>query len=188
LNPTLQKSGLKKGDKIRIPGTESNQNLAVFFVEPIKETQKNTVPEKIVQKRRSELLLKSNETKEPTSEVVVREILPQETKYSIAKQYKITVAELDAANPILERSFKIGQKNHYTCKKEKQCTHCCCPKEIRKEVMLKETIVADKPSPKNDAVTILSPIVDGSALETEVIREVLAKETKYGIAKEYGFQ
>jgi hypothetical protein len=45
LNPTLQKSGLKK-DKIRIPGTESNQNLAVFFVEPIKETQKNTVPEK----------------------------------------------------------------------------------------------------------------------------------------------
>jgi hypothetical protein len=59
-------------------------------------------------------------------------------------------------------------------------------KRNKKEVMLKETIVADKPSPKNDAVTILSPIVDGS-LETEVIR-VLAKETKYGIAKEYGFQ
>jgi LysM repeat protein len=39
----------------------------------------------------------------------------QETKYSIAKQYKITVAELDAANPILEReALKIGQKNHYT--------------------------------------------------------------------------
>jgi hypothetical protein len=56
---------------------------------------------------------------------------------------------------------------------------------MKKEVMLKETIVADKPSPKNDAVTILSPIVDGSDLETEVIR-VLAKETKYGIAKEYG--
>jgi hypothetical protein len=32
--------------------------------------------------------------------------------------------------------------------------------------------VADKPSLKNDAVTILSPIVDGSDLETEVIREV----------------
>jgi hypothetical protein len=61
-------------------------------------------------------------------------------------------------------------------------------KRNEKEVMLKETIVADKPSLKNDAVTILSPIVDGSDLETEVIREVLAKETKYGIAKEYGFQ
>jgi hypothetical protein len=50
LNPTLQKSGLKKGDKIRIPGTESNQNLAVFFVEPIKETQKILSEKKIVQK------------------------------------------------------------------------------------------------------------------------------------------
>jgi hypothetical protein len=54
--------------------------------------------------------------------------------------------------------------------------------------MLKETIVADKPSPKNDAVTILSPIVDGSALETEVIREVLAKETNMGSQKNTGFQ
>jgi hypothetical protein len=45
-----------------------------------------------------------------------------------------------------------------------------------RKVILKETIVADKPSLKNDAVTILSPIVDGSDLETEVIREVLAKE------------
>jgi hypothetical protein len=33
---------------------------------------------------------------------------------------------------------------------------------MKEEVMLKETIVADKPSLKNDAVTILSPIVDGS--------------------------
>jgi hypothetical protein len=62
----------------------------------------------------------------------VREILPQETKYSIAKQYKITVAELDAANPVLERSFKNWSKNHYTCKKRKQCTHCCCPKRNKK--------------------------------------------------------
>jgi hypothetical protein len=92
------------------------------------------------------------------------------------------VAELDAANPILERSFKNWSKNHYTCKEEK-CTHCCCPKE--KKVMLKETIVAYKPSPKNDAVTILSQLL--MALETEVIR-VLAKETKYGIAKNTGFQ
>jgi hypothetical protein len=38
--------------------------------------------------------------------------------------------------------------------------------------MLKETIVADKPSLKNDAVTILSPIVDGSDLETENKRSV----------------
>jgi hypothetical protein len=44
LNPTLQKSGLKR--EIKSESQEPNQiNLAVF-VEPIKETQKNTVPEK----------------------------------------------------------------------------------------------------------------------------------------------
>jgi hypothetical protein len=53
--------------------------------------------------------------------------------------------------------------------------------------MLKETIVADKPSLKNDAVTILSPIVDGSDLETEVIREVL-KKLNMGSQKNTGFQ
>jgi hypothetical protein len=51
-------------------------------LEPIKKLKKILSRKK---KGRSELLLKSNETKEPTSEVVVREILPQETKYSIAK-------------------------------------------------------------------------------------------------------
>jgi hypothetical protein len=49
-----------------------------------------------------------------------------------------------------------------------------------------ETIVADKPSPKNDAVTILSQLLM-VALETEVIR-VLAKLNMDGIAKNTGFQ
>jgi hypothetical protein len=41
---------LKKGDKIRIPGTESNQNLAVFFCGTNKRNSKKTVLKKIVQK------------------------------------------------------------------------------------------------------------------------------------------
>jgi LysM repeat protein len=51
LNPTLQKSGLKKGDKIRIPGTESNQNSAASFCGTNKRNSKKYCPEKkIVQK------------------------------------------------------------------------------------------------------------------------------------------
>jgi hypothetical protein len=39
-------------------------------------------------------------------------------KYSIAKQYKITVAELDAANPILEReALKLVKKSLYKRRK-----------------------------------------------------------------------
>jgi LysM repeat protein len=77
-------------------------------------------------------------------------------KYSIAKQYKITVAELDAANPILERSFKIGQK--IIIQKKKIMYPLLLSKEMKEEVMLKETIVAYKPS-LNDAVTILSQLL-----------------------------
>jgi hypothetical protein len=82
-------------------------------VEPIKETQKNTVPEKKIVQKKKWTFTEIQWDKEPTSEVVVREILPQET-IPIAKQYKITVAELDAANPILEReALKLVKKSLY---------------------------------------------------------------------------
>jgi hypothetical protein len=75
---------MQKSDGKDKTGTESNQNH-VFFVEP----RNSKIPEKNSSKRRSELLLKSNETKEPTSEVVVREILPQETKYPLQNNIKL---------------------------------------------------------------------------------------------------
>jgi hypothetical protein len=50
-------------------------------------------------------------------------------------------------------------------------------------------VVADKAVSKTEIQTIIvEPVANVVALETEVVREVLAKETKYGIAKEYGFQ
>jgi hypothetical protein len=77
-------------------------------------------------------------------------------------------------------------KKNYTCKRRKQCTHCCCPKRNERGSHAKGNDCSIINHPEND-VTILSPIVDGSDLETEVIREVLAKETKYGIAKNTDF-
>jgi hypothetical protein len=38
---------------------------------------------------------------------------------------------------------------------------------------------------KTEIQTIVEPVANVVAVETEVVREV-AKETKYGIAKEYG--
>jgi hypothetical protein len=32
---------------------------------------------------------------------VVREVLPNETKYAIAREYGISVADIDAANPVV---------------------------------------------------------------------------------------
>jgi cell wall-associated NlpC family hydrolase len=202
INPTLQKSGLKKGDKIRIPGTELNQSPAVTVTEPIKEIQKNTIPErKVTQKEEANFVVKSNATKEMPSEEVVREIVAQETKYSIAREYGITVADLDKANPILEtESLKIGQKIIIPIKEESNVAPLAVvQKEIKKEsiatvqsrpeakiIKVEQVVVADKAVSKTEIQTIVEPVANVVAVETEVVREVLAKETKYGIAKEYG--
>ena len=194
LNPTLQKSGLKRGEKIRIPGTETNQSSAVAIAESTKGIQKNT------QKVESDIVAKSNESKETPVQGIIREILPQETKYSIAKQYGITVADLDKANPILEtEALKIGQKITIPVKGESNVTTAVAQKEIKKDT---DATVQSRSDSKNTKVEpvfvadkavskIVTPIVVDSpsnavAVETEVVREVLAKETKYGIAKEYG--
>jgi LysM repeat protein len=78
LNPTLQiriEKEIKSNPRNRI-----KSKLSRIFCGTNKRNSKNTVPEKN-SSRRSELLLKSNETKEPTSEVVVREILPKQSTY-----------------------------------------------------------------------------------------------------------
>jgi hypothetical protein len=56
-----------------------------------------------------------------------------------------------------------------------------------KIIKTEQVVVADK-AVENWNQTIVEPVANVVALETEVVREVLAKETKYGIAKEYGFQ
>ncbi|MFT5254551.1 MAG: cell wall-associated NlpC family hydrolase, partial [Flavobacteriales bacterium] len=146
-------------------------------------------------------VVKSNATKEMPSEEVVREIVAQETKYSIAREYGITVADLDKANPILEtESLKIGQKIIIPIKEESNVAPLAVvQKEIKKEsiatvqsrpeakiIKAEQVVVADKAVSKTEIQTIVEPVANVVAVETEVVREVLAKETKYGIAKEYG--
>ncbi|MEZ7506225.1 LysM peptidoglycan-binding domain-containing protein [Flavobacterium sp. Arc2] len=201
INPTLQNSGLKKGDTIRIPGTELNQSLTLTVADPIKEIQKNTTPErKTIQKEESNFTVKFNDAKVNSSEGVVREIVANDTKYSIAKEYGITVADLDKANPILgTEALKIGQTISIPVKEENNKSLAVVQKEIKKESEVtaqsrpepKNTkaelvIVGDKTVSKAETLTIVEPVTNAVAVETEVVREVLAKETKYGIAKEYG--
>jgi LysM repeat protein len=40
----------------------------------------------------------------------VREVLPNETKYAIAREYGISVADIDAANPVVASEPQIGQQ------------------------------------------------------------------------------
>jgi LysM repeat protein len=44
------------------------------------------------------------------SNAVVREVLPNETKYAIAREYGISVADIDANPVVASEPLKIGQQ------------------------------------------------------------------------------
>lgn len=172
INPTLGKSGLRKGQKINVPGSESDENVVTSIVEPAKTIQKTTAASQ------------PNVTKGISTESLVREILPNDTKYAIAREYGITVADLDKANPILEtEALQIGQKITIPVKEEYIAKTVAVKEEIKNE---KAIAVEDKITPKMEAAVTGQEAIENKIVETTVIHKVLPKETKYGIAKEYG--
>ncbi|SDW85363.1 peptidoglycan endopeptidase [Flavobacterium degerlachei] len=172
INPTLGKSGLRNGQKINIPGTESDKKTVASVSEPIKNNQKTSVS------------AQANVIKEISEESIVREILPNETKYAIAREYGITVADLDKANPILEtEALQIGQKITIPVKEENTTKTVVAKVEAKKE---KAIVVENKIAAKTETAVNESEVIENKIVETTVIRKVLPKETKYGIAKEYG--
>lgn len=197
INPTLEKSGLKKGQVIKIPGTASNQSATLAKAETEKGIQKTTTPEKIIPK--TEVVAKPQSLAETTvaMKVIVHEVLPKETKYAIAKEHGITVADLDRANPMSEsEALKIGQKINIPVKADDVVAVSVAKEELAKEtekglekevaVVEMKTIDVSKERAKIETPVSSQAIVDNNVLETEVVREVLARETKYGIAKEFG--
>lgn len=172
INPTLGKSGLRKGQNINIPSSGLDQTAVTPIAETVISTQKITADPQ------------PNATKEISAESLVREILPNETKYAIAKEYGITVADLDKANPILEtEALQIGQKISIPVKEENNAKIVAVQVEIKDE---KAIVVEEKVMPKLEAIVSEQDIIENKVVETTVTRKVLAKETKYGIAKEYG--
>lgn len=106
------------------------------------------------------------------------EVQLKETLFGIAKQYEVSLEELNAANPeLVEMGLKAGQKIKIPSKviskivtENKKETAKLEPK---KEVVLKEK------QEKSVALAITKQTVP-------TIHEVVASETKFGIAKQYG--
>jgi cell wall-associated NlpC family hydrolase len=184
IDPELEKSGLKPGQVIKIPKAESNQKIQVSVVEPVKDNAKIVSLEKKEAKIVATALPQSKGTTELLNEGIVREVLANETKYAIAKEYGITVGDIDKANPILEtEALKIGQKILIPVKEENSVT----PVTVKEDVKIEKSVkVAIKEVPKKQTPVLSQPAMEDIRVETEVTHEVLPKETKYGIAKEYG--
>lgn len=90
-NPSLETEGLKIGQRITIP-INSKQ---IIKETPIENTG---IVEKVE---------------------VIREVQPKETKYSISKEFGITVAELETQNPEIKTKLPIGYKLKILTSKEK---------------------------------------------------------------------
>ena len=172
-NPTLETSGLKIGQKITIPGNaKSNTEIAVTS-QSKKTTQK--IPVGTVFK---------TETTNSSSEFTIIEVLPKESKYSITRKYGITIKEFDKINPTLGvKSLRVGQKINIPVTANLKAEIAAVLEESKEESkFLPEPIKETKTE-----LVVLTPTTEtlGKTAENSV-REVLSKETKYGIAKQYG--
>jgi cell wall-associated NlpC family hydrolase len=178
LNTTLQKTGLKKGQTIKVPFDK-------YTISTSAAVPKALVAEKQYQK--NVLAVSAVDESHPT---IIREILQNDTKYALAKEYGISVTDIDQANPILEtEALKIGQKIIIPVKIENKPLKAEILEsgnitpvvaEIKKEIQRQGILVENvKEEPK-------SIKIEDDIATTSVRREVLSKETKYGIAKEFG--
>jgi cell wall-associated NlpC family hydrolase len=174
-NPELAETGLKAGQKIRIP-TKVNSNIVSV---PKKEMPKLEPKKDVVLKEKQEKSIPISAVLQ--TETTIHEVMPSETKFGIAKQYRILVADLDKANPILEKeALKAGQKIVIPVK-EGVTVFTPVVKIVEvvpsKKIELKEKV-------KEEIVTIKKEVAEENV--ATVTHEVIAKETKYGIAKRYG--
>lgn len=174
VNPTIERSGLKNGGEIIIPVSQANAAVAAQNVISLNTIKKEAIAPSV---------LNNTVTNDAP---IVREVLPNETKYAIAREYGISVADIDAANPVLvNEPLKIGQQLVIPSKIDAQANTPTIVQAVKQEVKstapysTPKTAVATQPS-------VVSTPATAVVIENEFVREVFAKETKYGIAKEYG--
>ncbi|RTY88577.1 C40 family peptidase [Flavobacterium sp. GT3R68] len=115
------------------------------------------------------------------SSVKTHQVLPKETMYGIARQYGISVSDLEIANPILKNTtLQVGQEISIPVEGESKVI-------VEKEILKTKSggMVPEKPLTLTDVV-IPEPKIFTNNTSEAIVHEVLPKETKYGIAKRYG--
>jgi cell wall-associated NlpC family hydrolase len=185
-NPELESTGLQIGQKINIPETAASSTKMI-----------------VSQSKKTSLLpqtaLAIEETEKQIPEFFTREVFSKETKYSIAKQYGITIKELDEANPSLGvKLLQVGQKINIpgtqlsydqvatAAQTDENTAGTVVKISTPNNLVLLENKETISLQPKNEAfVRTQIDGVENNETHT-IIREVLPKETKYSIAKQYG--
>ena len=143
-NPELKKEGLKVGATINIP------SKTVAVKSEINSDRKDNK--------------KEDKKKDKTTEKeVFHQVEAKETKYSIAKQYGISVEDLDKANPDIKEGLQIGFRLKIPANASK--------------AVVKQEEKAIEVEKKNESETIKT---------AKVGYVVLAKETLFGLSRKLG--
>ena len=190
-NPELGKKSLKAGQKITVPvNADANSTLVAEKSpnvdnpqnEDTKQTQQPVVESKKMEVEKTiPVVSPAKDDSKKSSTEITHEVLPKESLYSIAKQYGISVADLDKVNPILENeALKAGQKILIPVKEGNVVSQPI----VKQAEVVSPIKIEVKENAKEPIVVINKEAVEENA--ATVTHEVLAKETKYGIAKKYG--
>ncbi len=169
INPNLENEGLKQGEKIHVPQINSVKLASNSL--PKNEIQITTIPEKTIARKEVVVSLNTSEKVVIPNEGMLREVLPKETLFSIAKQYGIKLTDIQNANPTIgNNALKVGQKIIVPLKGQDNSNLVTSEKTIK---TLKDVAISTKNT------------VDNKNLDTEITHEVLPKETLFSIAKQY---
>jgi cell wall-associated NlpC family hydrolase len=181
INTELEKEGLKKGQIIKIPRNYSDNLVVTTSSENPNEILKPNISTKTVTKEEVVVLSKLVEKGEAKVQVIVRVVLPKETLYSIAKQYGITVIDLKNANPTIgNKALQMGQKIAIPVKLDNNLDLA-----DKENTSTNENVQVNSIDSKQTNA-LIQTVLKNPTVETETTHEVLPKETKYSIAKEYG--
>jgi len=164
-NPKLESEGLKIGQTISIPTSLSKKEIADLS---------NSKSEKIVE----------------NAEPLTHEVKAKESLYAIAKEYGVTLKELQNANPkVGKKGLSVGQVITIPSN-GKQVSKELATEEIKSETKESPVVVAEKkeitPAIVENKNKEKITNIDSQVPTSEIIHEVSPKETKYGIAKKYG--
>jgi cell wall-associated NlpC family hydrolase len=168
-NPALS-SELKIGQIINLPETTT----AIKNLTPSSEDEKVTEA-------------KINKSNAPKSTTFKWEVLSKETKYSLTKKYGITIKEFDEVNPKLgTKLLRVGQIVNIP-----QIQEAVVQKESNeynnRATNIQSHGVDSSKLAINDSGTAINAVQEIKSNNTQTITyTVLPKETKYGIAKQYG--
>lgn len=172
INPNLEIEGLKKDQIIKIPQAVVEDFVITKEAEKAIVVQNPNVAKNNIPKGEIVVAPKVEEKKTVPAEGIEYVVLSKESYYSIARKYGISVSDLQKANLTLEtKSLKVGQKIIVPVKSE------------AKSIL---PIKINTLNEYQEATVLLQEVISEKKLESEITHEVLPKETKYGIAKEYG--